>query len=503
MRSLHLLVAICAGTVVQLIAPRASAQSFSPYVCASNTEIDMSFSTKSVQQLDPQYAGACSTSAWGNCTPSHYPNYTDLRRVIYGNRYVSQIQFRVDSMSIEQDFDYLKVFKHDTFDYRFQVAAYSGAPSVPFWTTATTLNGSMQKYPAQLRFTSDYSVTGSGAVVGKARATCSANDNGVVVSLPEHERVSGILFATNDTVIMRFPVQTGHATLALWGDAVNPSGNDYDLYVKCGSIPTALDWTYRSYRTGSQEFLHINEGACPSGSTWYVAVNSYSQKGFFNLMWAQHYASQHRNLDVGLAYRSQDSGSVPASNFNTFWRDAARWAFGASEGSIYLENMYNHTTKEPTMDDGRCGNPLVGCPWLVDLPNAGGQTRGSWNGASSPKCWAGDYKCIAFVGQSASVLVRLHEWGHQAWKQPDEYTDGVGARCGHTLMATDTNHNLCWSGNHATDSCGACTPMTGVSGWEILFNEGLANWKPTSTPDAYDYLDFDFANLIGQVSNPL
>jgi hypothetical protein len=505
-RATRAIIALLLATLAVIGGLKRAYAAFAPIDCTSSVRNNINYTSGDIQQLDWKNPNACVSGTWGNCP--HYPNgnRTDWRREFVANQYVSQLDFHFTAVSVESGYDYVYGGRWDSSVPDFQdTHSSTGAPLVPFtWSVSAAGSNSFMSHPGRVRLYADQSITGTGFSVDYIdAASCSANNTTLTRNLGIGERTTGLLLGTDDVVYMKFVMPPdGHGSVALWGDPNNASNTDIDLYMRCGALPTQSTYDFRSYRPGTSEFLHFTTTDCSSGNTWYVAAHAYNGKGVFNIMPSGHYSARHYDLHVGMA---ADSGTAVASSFNTYWRNAARGIYGATKGAEFIEYIYNHTTKEPSTSDGRCGNPLTPCASMIDLDNTGGQSRSTANGATTLQCSNSRTKCVAYLGQQASVQDAHHEWGHVWFRLPDEYSGiPVKGQCGCSKMGKTTHlHNFCMSTNHTYDPDPGAASYTGVNMWNIMnFTSGISYRAPATTPDAYDFVDFDFDDVIGTVTNP-
>jgi hypothetical protein len=275
----------------------------------------------------------------------------------------------------------------------------------------------------------------------------------------------------------------------MWG----PTGADYDLYVRCAAMPTESSFTFRGFSGDSQEFIEAKNGTCPCGSTWYVAVQAFSNTpGQFNLVHSKHYTSEHRTVARAAISCNRDDATV--QSYMTEMSHAFKHYFGATEGTQFWDTLeMRNNSNASSMVYYRCNN---------GRPNAG-------------RC-SGDVEMYQdwFDGDTLS-----HELGHHVSCVGDEYEDGKGTECGHSIMGSQwlANNNMCYcsnwnqggsptsdsrcqigAGNHSRDPSPANISATNEGPvWTNLKNR--SPFAITSTPDNYDYTNFDFNNLYAQM----
>ena len=109
-------------------------------------------------------------------------------------------------------------------------------------------------------------------------------------------RYQGILLGTNDTVYLAIAgAGTGtQLNIAAWAGPSGPA--DFDIYARCGSLPTPTVWQARSNHGGNEEFLTISNAQCGPASVLYVAVNSFNGSGGFNIMASRMNTTANKSL---------------------------------------------------------------------------------------------------------------------------------------------------------------------------------------------------------------
>jgi len=482
-----------------LYAPRAAFASnpnFVPIQCSPGTFVNFRIGTDapgggSRLPFDLIRGPLCTTSSWGPCP--HYPNGTVWDRKVFGNRFVSDLRYNFASFATE--------FQHDTlsfdhFDGTSWVNHYAQNGIIGPHTSYSNprpVGQNFQANPDRLRFRSDASVHGPGFSISEVIASCDSTytSGNVAGQIYRSERNSGILFGDGDVVYLRI-VDSDHYGVVLWGDASNTAGADFDLYARCGALPTNTIFDQRGFRVGQQEILDL--GSC---NTWYLAVHSFQGAGMFNVLATPH---RHNTIDVGIGIPAPaPSVPPPATIPNQYWTDVARGLFAASEGGMFV-NFRNHTNPETTANVGKCGSPAVPCVAMVDsASNTGGQTRYPAPGPS------------AYMGMMTPVIIRIHEIGHSWLLLPDEYirlpdmTEHIG--CAGTMMSAGLLFdvfNLCTQATHrkhfgTAGPTAHPTPGWGTgSWWWSLSGNGVA---PSWSMDPYDFMDFNFNNIVGSVTN--
>lgn len=491
---------------VMVIGRSAQAISFSPVapaLCPARTEVNWSYDTTNGQMVPLDDF---------NC-PWCYANRVDSRVQLLANERVTEFWMRFDYFSTENSYDWLYLNSYSPHWPLFGTAeAYtSDVPWVGGQPDWKALKSDVQ-FPLQnatLRFTTDYSVTSTGIFLGRA-AVCSNDPTAALHNYyatgVQARRHSGVLLGTDDIVYVRFPngsqksgetCSLAHDTFAVQGDA--SPGNDFDLYVRCGALPTPSTFDVRDFSSPTQfppghtvntSFIHAPT-SCPCGTPWYVAIHSFNGSGWFNLWNHKHYATAHQStLTV------QTNVNATAADITQTWvpqiTQGLNHFFGANEGTKYYDTFTFKDNVYPDANitiwdqgnrphaychsDWRCGT-LVSCKVYLYTQSTG---YGTWEPSTMS-----------------------HELGHYINCIPDEYSDSAGIYDGHTMMASHwgTQHNYCTCspqanvcpdghGDHNHDGSSSSPGPDIYATWD-----GTNTYAPytfTETPDNYDFTDFDF-----------
>jgi hypothetical protein len=455
---------------------------------------------------------------------SNYANNIDYTINIAANERVNEFWVRFDEFATEPNYDYLEIWSYspdgNTTDYHYtdSVPPYQGNK---LWGVMKGV-WPIPKANDYIRFHSDYSVNNTGVFLGQA-AVCTYNPGGPLYGYYRGSepvrRNSGVLLGAGDVVYFAFPVgyqsptgascTSAHDTFALQGDAT--AGNDFDLYVKCGSLPGPNDFLTRDFSgpstspTGAAAnsgFIHVDTNSCPCGSTWYVAVNSWSGSGWFNLVNHKHFYWEHYStLTAGTTF------AAPANDVTTIYAPSVQAGlqhfFGANEGTRYFDTMdfRNNSTDPDVQIHGGGGRPNATC------------NQNWYCGFFGYHCTTDLYQTATCCGNFQPALVS-HELGHWLNCLEDEYEDSVGTECGHSIMGSqwNTNNNYCYCnnqsggnkcnlgyGDHGWDpSPPNITSLTTGTAWINL--QGNTPVQIRNTPDNYDFQDFDFH---GKFANPV
>lgn len=501
----------------------AQAQSFTevrPATCPSQTEVNWTYNISDADGwLVPQEP---SPPTGGNV----YINNALYAMHISGNEYITSFGVHVYPnpyyFEIVPDGDVLEFFGSSSPLYQFSGGANYGNP-ISGWHdfgvshVAPGVNVTLPSDNFEAVFISNLSGSDTGVYLDRARV-CT-DQPGKIRTNPEHPMVptarnSGVLLGPNDVAYFTVPVgsakpgdtcSSAHDTFALWGDPT--PGNDFDLYVRCGAEPTPTQWDYRGYSSDSQEFVHATTATCPCGSQWHIAVSAFSGSGWFNLVNGKHYASEHRAAVPVYAVTSTRLSDSQTAYYDQQIGIGFKMFFGANEGSRYWDGI--NLALSQYEQSGQ-----------INLKLQPGR-------ANSDVCVNGSVTCLfaqceTFVydpdqyGNPFDGRTLTHELGHHVNCLTDEYEDGVGTECGHSIMGNEyqTNTNYCYCtyqpaginrcasgyGDHGYDTSpyGLSRLQTGTA-WINL--QSRAPFSVITTPDNYDYTAFDFNGMYGVVSN--
>jgi hypothetical protein len=438
---------------------------FQPYQCAP---------CNTWTQLNWSYVvgiGSSSELPLDRWNPAHYINALHYTRVISANRYVKKLAFSLQSFQTETGWDWLDFGEYGQSLTRLSGSGYSG------WQTPIAVSGSLQSTPAIVQFHSDYSVTGSGFSIDKVRVCCQQELPTTATPLQRYKRHVGLLLGTNDVVYFSAPPSgTLHSTFTLRGQP----GRDFNLYVRCGNLPTPTVYDYASTSTSSNEHVHIPYNACQS--TYYIAVNSHGGSGWFDLWWQDHYASQHMNLRAGTNFAAS---SNDMTNMAGILLRTGRHYFGTTEGTGYIEriDLYNSNTTQ-------CGGTSCGGAACDFCFHAEPNQIGACGGVI--RCGPGPVH--RWLPNSVDEDCATHELGHRY-------------QCGHSMMSYNyapANHNVCYTqsvgvrADHGYDRDSIAPFPDYPSTWDVMYTHGVTPWKPDETPDNYDFVDFTALGSVVQ-----
>jgi len=407
-------------------------------------------------------------STTGNQCP-HYINNINNGVYVSANQNVKQIDFRVDSFESEACCDSLALSRAGLAQTKLQ-----GTPTTGWYSTPND-GTSLERKPALLSFVTDFSITNRGFNIGRARVCCGVADTSDPVFLTQITRHSGVLLGNNDTVY--YKIANLGAGQHQWVALKGPAGADFDLYARCGSLPTPTQYNFRGFSVNAQEFIDIPP-TCP---LLYIAVNSFRGAGQFDIYMDFHAANSHHTMSAGFDFVPS---AAQITQITATLQGAARRFFGATEGQQIIDRVDVYT-------NGSCSN-CNGRACEICFKNSGGT-------GLSPVCSAGTISI--FQGYFGSPGGVAHELGHRWFCAGDEYVNGSQWQCGHSIMANPfgDQHNMCIDRNHKRDGNPLATATSLPPAWTQAANGGAVVTTPTTTPDNYDYSDFDFNELVGTI----
>jgi hypothetical protein len=421
----------------------------------------------------------CISGATNPCP--HYINNLDHRRFFVANSWVGYVGFRLNAFHTEGSFDRVEWGLENN---PLLVKSGSGTAGTVLWVNTSASFGSLR---ALLNFRADSSVTYPGFSFDQLRVCKSRTsiDTAPPATLDLKRRYHGVLLGTGDTVYLKFSATSRyHYPITLWRDA-GSSGTDYDLYTRCGALPTQTQYDTRSFSGDDQEFID----AADCTGTLYVAVNAHSAAGpgAFNLVRGIHGPSAHTQLRVGI---TPPVSSTLLTALGSQFRESARFFYGYTEG----EQMVTQ----------------------IDVYNNGSCNAGSCGGGNCDICYhsaefgrANSGLCGGQINlyQDTNTRIAAHELGHLKFCVGDEYVDSPGPpptqleKCGHTVMADPlgSNQNMCTELDHNRDGTPGAGSSPLSSGWAQAFAVGKAVTYSNETYDNYSYHQFDFDNRLGTV----
>jgi len=451
----------------------------------------------------------------------------------------------------------------------------SGEPrdgDLPYWyDPGEGHQVSLQDYPLVLDFVTgtDTWTHNAGFDVDGLELCCGAGTQFIPQSIFPGTKAQGVLLGTNDTVFftMEGPSDTdAHTTFAIWSAAPANNIDQYGIYVWCnGNIwnptpPNTFQWAASDAnpQDKTSNLIHIDGNQCTNG-VYTIAVNDNvnftGTPTVFNILGSLHSSSKHYgSVSVGVNYGlpaaspTYPDGGVAA--VSTALTQAARAWFGASSGTMYIEQWdFNTTTGtfsgQCVCNGGFCdvcfkncdqSSAFMGMVWSAckdvwAYPNSD---------PAAPALPCDNYRC------NAKTLV--HELTHAKEGQSlafwdaiaEEYSGGTCAGgmicewCGHTIMSDsfqEGRNTYCTFGDHTTDGtftnpfdvCDGsildgwfclnhfyppffqCDPMWCLqhSNWTSLLNQPIPSFgpgripaAPTGTPHDTNFGPYDFHEAI-------
>jgi hypothetical protein len=481
--------ALLASVPLLLASSQALAAPFNPVVpptCPTTTNIPWKYTVGGgTYWFDLPSDPNCSSSP-GNPCP-HYINALDHRRFFVANRWVGYVGFRLEGFNTESGYDVMNWGLEN--NPLFSKSGSGAAGTILYVTTAASF-GSLR---ALLNYKTDYSVTYPGFSFNQLRVCTyrTSADTAAPAQLDLSRRYHGVLLGYGDTVYLKFGASSAyHYPITLWRDMggviANSGAMDYDLYTRCGALPTATQYDARSYSSDDQEFIDASN----CNGTMYVAVNVHNQAapGAFNLVRGIHRPTGHVPLRVGVTPAITSAPVLTTLGLNL--RESSRYFYGFTEG----EQMVTQ----------------------IDLYNNGSCAAGSCGGSNCDICYhsaeygrANSGLCGGQINLwlDSTNLTTAHELGHLKFCAGDEYVDDPGPpptqleKCGHTVMAniTSDNFNLCTYLDHNRDGTPGTPPSALTPGWTQAFNAGKALNNENLTFDNHPYHVHDFDNKVGTV----
>lgn len=421
-----------------------------------------------------------------------YTNNTFEKRWVGASLYVADIKFHITSWKTggwSYDYDFMRFQQGVHASYI--MAGIWPDNLMPRWIDVATVE-TLSQEPVRLDWVTDEEGKWPGFEIDKIAICCQSGPGAIIPSNPmvAGARYMGVLQDDHDVVYYWIggPAYGEQINVALWG-----SGEDFDLYARCGNLPTPLTYVARGYRTGSLEFITVSHDICPSGSV-YLAVNSFSGAGRYDLV-ASRTLSSNDVSRIDVAIETGNPAHVDIIS-NTL-REAVRLFYGATEGQILFRDI--HIWRVPT---GWINYSDVDCRGACIRAGAPEQcfmcfTDETW----SPTGFVNELGGPAFIRQPAwdEPTTVVHEWGHSILRLGDEYTTWNGydwSQCGHTIMGVGywPASNLCVDSNHNLDGWGEGAPPSGLpANWDYAFAIGdTVSW----TPDTFNYLSHDLGGVI-------
>lgn len=426
-----------------------------------------------------------------------YHNNQRTERFFVANQYVGGVDFRFANRDMAAN-DTL-TFQQGTSLPPMQVGSIN---SNQYW--AIVPSGSLA-IPISMTFLTNASVGRTGFIIDRVRY-CREAPAQTYTTIQTKKRIQGLLLGTNDTVFMRLPGTAAGTQLNLvaWPGTIAPA--NFDLYARCGSPPTPTLWTAKSAHTSdaNEEFLTISNAQCGSGANLYVAVNSTSGFGSFNLLVSPMEVSANLSIKVAVEGPTQpDYNAVIVTLSKT-----AKYLYAASDGQVIIGRFDVMKAPPDSISDfdtcrtacqAKFGAPCGLC-FLQEV------FGGTADNVGSP---------VAIVGRNSAVELGMwnyyqgvtHELAHPFLPYMyDEYgatNNAEGFRvleCGHSVMGTsDRQQNFCAPVNHELDKqVGTNEPQSDV------WSESSVLHSPPGigTPDWYNFQDHNWVGGTIIVSAP-
>jgi hypothetical protein len=417
---------------------------------------------------------------------TYLPNII-LTRYLYANSWVRWFDFNVPNFDTEAGYDYVAYGRvyHPT-----PIYALSGSNIAGSYYMVRFGDESLQTAPAYFKFSSDSTIQGLGLDIDGIRV-CSRDTKDNPYNAPfvhSGQRFTGVLLGTNDVVYFPVSVTSAvHTTFALWGDYPNDVG-DFDLYVRCGLLPTETAWDYRGFSADASEFIHTSDLSYCQG-IWWVAVHAYDGGGMFNFMTNEHLIGEH--FSNATANLSSYNDQTQLSSWAQGYRDGFKELFGATEGSFYVETLdlwnSNGNPNAAMQFSNTCGvsDSPIGCKVFTSAGPVGIFGQNAKN------------SCAPTVKDRTIA----HELSH-LWSGLDDEYNSQGGNCGHTIMDTGyigSTFNYCRAADHDTAHISGGGHAPGGPGWSNSCLLNKTTFRPLETPDNYSFRAFDFNGLFGTV----
>lgn len=448
-----------------------------PPTCPSTTNLDWNYRIGGKTGVFDLPSDPNCESTTGNPCP-HYINNLDNSRWFVSNTWVGYIGFRVNSFSTESNFDFLRWGLESI-----PPGSVSGtvAPGTILWSNTAWSFGGIRD---ALSFVADYSVTYEGAYLDQVQVCTyrTSPDTHGPNTFDLKRRYNGVLLGANDVVYLQFTADAAyHYPITLWAD-MGGAGTNFDLYARCGALPTPTAYDWRGNSADSQEYVDVSNCA----GTAYVAVHALQGSGVFSVVRGIHAPAGHTaRLRAGTDFNAT---AAQMATFNAALRSSVRQFYGSTEGEQVIGqiDLYNSQT---------CSVGAANC-----------------DGANCDICFR-DEAGTAYAGCGWGVVVQQsyfadgegisHEYGHYKFCLGDEYVNMPWSvwQCGHSNMASPwgDNNNFCVDFDHKTDKNPITPVSTLPSAMTQAFTAGVAVDSENVTFDNYDYADFDFNGLVGNI----
>lgn len=325
-------------------------------------------------------------------------------------------------------------------------------------------------------------------------------------------REMGILTKSGDVLYYEIPGSPLFESynLALWRETSDEL-TDFDLYVKCGSVPTITDYDAKATSADAEEFLEFNmREAC--GEDWdattaYVAVFASRLGGVFNFIASPVVLNPTVRVGVEVSSSFDQNRDVVLERLTRIFQNVSREVFGFTEGQILITNWQIFTNRHECYDR-EVEDPVFSCRFnkcdvcITDTPWKQNRDGSDYTGFEVPDFEVvmlySDYGEFAFNNVDWSSDSVAHEFAHYYMKFYDERRRGGKTSCAHSILGIPWAkiNNICTNINHNRDrhpDVDADTRLRSV--WEysaphfhlFFFDE---------TPDNWDYREHDFNDVI-------
>lgn len=415
-----------------------------------------------------------------NCTANtgdvcpYYSDNLDYKFYILGNSFTKSLKITYEKVETEPVHDRIYHGFDDTSSTH-QLSGTYGNTEV----TQTRTNLSFQGEPQYVRLVSDGSVSDEGAFAKNAKFSCFSAPSSLYKTLTFHRLYKGLLMATHDVIYTRIntsdSLHTGGYSLHLH----SPQSNDFDIYTKCGSLPTPTNYDQASRSGDSDEYLYISPTAC--STTLYVAIHSYNGTGSFDFYPFKNSSYKVTNLRAGINFAPT---TQQTTNITNTLEAGAKHFYGLTSGTHVI--------------------PKIDLYDNVSCSNCGGQNCDICFKNTSGVAFATSTQITMFNQFFQSPRVLSHEFGHLLANLDDEYSEtGQNPRttataCGHSMMGYyGTNvHSLCTSHNHKKNPQTGGTTSINTSNYNKL---GYTDISAMKTTNNVDFSNHDFNLQLGQI----
>jgi hypothetical protein len=480
----------CLIIITFLILPIAapSAAEFTPINCSNQVNLPWTFNV----------GGDSSNVAIYPYDEVNFPYNNRLSpvKMLIANEFVTKVKVRASSFYTEAGHDYFKLC-----DYYGAICDYYSGLKLPnTWFSKSTTTA--QSYPIRWQFESDSSVGYGGIRFDYIAVECGGVGMEWCYTIPSYPgwNMTGVLLGENDVVYMKVPVRNSDRLNFLLS---GQDGKNFDLYIKCGSFPSATSYNYSATTSDSNEFISLYSTIplCDS-YYWYIAVVSHSSypndKGVFEFDYSitkpeEYYSYLTAGNAVG-SFTNEIKTRISGELLK-----ALKLEFASNDGTNTIRKIYyyrNSSNCTSGCGGGKCdicfyNNHGGHCHveskeihyWVLDDP-------------SNAPSYGVDYETIN------------HEMGHcyVANHYPsyleDEYQCNPWPTCcgycGHTVMdhPWGWNNNYCIRSDHLNDPKPDCsfqiTPPYFEGGWKYKYEEGTIAYEPYYTPDNKDTILNDY-----------